>query len=125
MENILENVGGNFSRVQLGGDLGVDGRDRVGLGGCGEPDMAQQHLQKRSKDTSSGDGVSPMTLKAQPPRKRRPGVGRQLLFPEPTDTEPTSSLENMPVATEYHPAPLMEHSSSRMNVSLSYSYRVV
>ena len=34
--------------------------------------------QKRAKDTSSGPGISPPTLKSQPPRKRRPGVGKTL-----------------------------------------------
>lgn len=37
--------------------------------------------QKRTKDTSSGPGISPLTMKAQPPRKRRPDVGKRL-FPD-------------------------------------------
>ena len=36
--------------------------------------------QKRSKDTSSGPGISPATLKSQPPRKRSLGMGKKL-FP--------------------------------------------
>ena len=36
--------------------------------------------QKQTKDTSSGFGISPPTLKSQSPRKRRPGVGKTL-FP--------------------------------------------
>lgn len=44
----------------------------VGAVGC--------RRQKRKKDTSIEVGDSPMTL---PPLKRRPGVGRQLIFSEP------------------------------------------
>ena len=33
---------------------------------------------KRTKDTSGGPGISPSTLKSQPPRKRRPGIGKTL-----------------------------------------------
>lgn len=36
--------------------------------------------QKRAKDTSGGPGVSPDTMRSQPPKKLRPGLGKRLDF---------------------------------------------
>ena len=40
--------------------------------------------RKRVKDTSGGAGITPGTLKAQPPKQCRPDVGRKLLFSQPS-----------------------------------------
>ena len=63
-----------------------DGNSSIGDGGVDWPDVVHSAQQyKRKKETSSVDGVSPLTLKAQPPQKRQAGVGRRLAFSESAD----------------------------------------
>lgn len=77
-----ERVGLGGERVELGGENSGAGYG-VGVGGGNQqPDVIRCAQHQKRKNTTSGEGVSPMTLQAQPPRKRRPGVGRQLINSE-------------------------------------------